>query len=55
MADYKSAYFLLFNAITDGLRMLDIGQAGATFRILEGAQRDAEILIVSSEEEEEEE
>ena len=53
MADYKSAYFHLFNAITDGLRMLDAGQDAAAFRILKGAQREAEMLIVFSEEDEE--
>ena len=48
MADYRKAYFLLFNAITDALREFERGIS--YFRVchtLEQAQIDAEELILS--------
>ena len=48
MADYRKAYFLLFNAITDALREFEVGLSYFTVcGILEQAQREAEELIIS--------
>ena len=48
MADYRKAYYLLFNRITDALREFEGGMSQAAVRgILEQAQREAEELIIS--------
>ena len=48
MADYRKAYFLLFNAITDAVREFEEGLSYfAACGILEQAQLEAEELIIS--------
>ena len=55
MADYKSAYLHLFNAVTDALRRIQADEAPRAVSILVCAQQDAEHLLVSEEETQREE
>ena len=50
MENYQGMYLRLFNAVTDALRLLEVGQTQAAALLLEGAQQACEELYMGGEE-----
>jgi len=49
MSDYSTAYFLLFNAITDALEQIDKRNYGIAVELLKNAQIKAEEIFLDDE------
>ena len=50
MTDYQKMYYLLFNAITDALRLVEQGNPAAAVALLRRAQNRAEEIYIDASE-----